>query len=350
MDKKIYLILVTLLAATLIISGCNKEIKAENNSNEAVAVKLHNIKKVNYSFPIKSSGRVTSSSEAKLSFKTGGIVEHIYVTEGQYVKKGQIIAKLNLSEITARVNQAKKSLEKTERDFNRIVNLYKEKVATLEQKQNLQTALDIAKDNYEIAKFNLKHSSITAPSNGKILKKFVEPNELVNAGTPIIYFGQSTNNWKIKVALSDVDLVKVNLNDSVDIKVDAYPNKTFKGKVSEIGQSANPLNGTFEIEIKIEDEKNLLVSGFIARVKIIPSESCRVAIVPIQSLVEANEKEACIFVPDNNKHKVIKKSVKISHLLQNEVVLFNTLDEFDEVVSVGAEYLKNGSQISVVKE
>ena len=109
-------------------------------------------------------GKLASKEELKLSFKTGGIISEIFVDEGQTVKKGQVLAKLNLSEIQAQVNQAILGLDKAERDYRRANNLYKDSVVTLEQLQNTTTALDIAKSNVKIAEFNLQFSTIKAQS------------------------------------------------------------------------------------------------------------------------------------------------------------------------------------------
>lgn len=348
--KNRILVISTALFFVLVLSSCNKDSLAENKKNGSISVETNKIKRIKISNPITSSGRIYSSEEAKLSFKTGGILSKLNFKEGQFVNKGKLLAQLDLIEINAKVAQAKDALDKSKRDFERINKLYTDKVATLEQKQNLQTALNISEKNYEIAKFNLKHSSIIAPTDGKILKKFVEINEMVNTGYPIILFGKSGNNWKLKVGLSDVNLVKIKLGDRTEVNFDAFPGKIFTGRISEIGQAANPLNGTFEIEISIDDKENLLVSGFMARVKIFPSTSKKVTVVPIESLIEADELEASIFIPSTDKNSVIKKRVKISHLLDSEVVLFNDLNEFNEVVTAGAEYLKNGSKIRIVKK
>ena len=169
-------------AVLMIIASCGDKSKKESDTREnLIKVKAAEVVEKNIVFPIHSSGRLSAKTEQKLSFKTGGIINKIFVDEGQSVRKGQLLAELNLSEIRARVNLAEQALGKAERDFNRTGNLFKDSVVTLEQLQNAETALEVAKSNLEIARFNLKYSTIVAPSQGKILRRLMEENEVAGS-------------------------------------------------------------------------------------------------------------------------------------------------------------------------
>ncbi|MBK8884570.1 MAG: biotin/lipoyl-binding protein [Bacteroidales bacterium] len=107
---------------------------------------------------VQSSGQFTTDDETMLSFKTGGIVDRIYVKEGDKIRKGQLLATLDLTEISSQVNQSQIAYEKAARDYNRIENLQKDSVASLEQLQNSKTGLELAKQQLAAAKFNLQYS------------------------------------------------------------------------------------------------------------------------------------------------------------------------------------------------
>ena len=121
-----------------------------------------------YKIPVVTTGLLGTAREMKLSFKTGGIIKEIKVREGQSCTKGEVLASLDLSEISAQVNQARIASEKAYRDLNRARNLYRDSVVTLEQYQNARSAYELAKNQKDIADFNLRHSMIKAPSDGKI--------------------------------------------------------------------------------------------------------------------------------------------------------------------------------------
>ena len=129
-------------------------------TTDVVKIATSQVKEFEYNHQVITSGKVTSSEESKLSFKTGGVINAILVKEGDMVKKDQVLATLDMAEINANVKQARLGYEKAKRDYERVKNLYQDSVATLEQFQDVTTGLEFAKSNMEIAEFNLKYSSV----------------------------------------------------------------------------------------------------------------------------------------------------------------------------------------------
>ena len=166
----LYSIGILLLASSLV--GCNRSVEADagNTGTLLPNVLVADIDKTDRPLPVRTSGRLSTKAEVRLSFKIGGIVEGIYAEEGQRVRRGATLARLNLAEIDAQVLQATSALDKAKRDLGRVEGLYKDSVATLEQYQDAQTGLDIAEANVRIANFNRKHAEIVAPAGGRILK------------------------------------------------------------------------------------------------------------------------------------------------------------------------------------
>ena len=256
----------------ILLSAACKNRETKTSAAEITRVKVTGITSGTISIPVHSTGILVSSEEFKLSFKTGGIVEKIYVNEGERVKKGKLLASLNLSEISANASQARDGYEKALRDFKRAENLYRDTVATLEQKQNAATALNVAKSTLEIVRFNMEHSSISAPDDGLILKKLVRENEMVSSGYPVFLFGSSGKYWKVKTTLSDKDIIKFNPGDSASVNVDAYPGEKFSAVIDQVGEISNPYTGTYEVEMALQPTGRRLASGFIAGVDLFPSE------------------------------------------------------------------------------
>jgi len=297
-----------------IISCSQETIKEEEKE---IPVIIEKVEKSEIAIPIVTSGKVKAESEIMLSFKTGGIVDEIYVNSGESVQKGKILAKLNLSEIKTEVNKAKYGLEKAERDFNRVKSLYKDSVITLEQYQNAETNFKLAKATLESAEFNFNYSVIKAPVNGTIYKKMVEENEMVAPGNPIIIMG-SKNNWIIKAGVTDKVLSKIKIRDTVNISLDALPDKEYLGQISEIGASANPYTGMYEVEIKFNNADNNIFSGMIANIKIIPSEKVSRYLIPIHSLVNVQNNSAEIYTLMEDRKSVKKIEVTVGEIINNK--------------------------------
>ena len=208
-----------ILALLILYSIIACKESTQKTSPEIARVRVVKVDKMKMSFPVHSSGLVVSDKEVKLSFKTGGIIEAIYADNGTSVKKGTLLATLNLSEIEAQVTQVTNGYNKAVRDYNRAKNLYTDSVVTLEQLQNAESAVNISKANMEIAAFNKNHSKIFAPDNGIILKRLVESNEIIAPGYPVFLFGTTGKHWKIKTGLADRDFVRTMPGDSASVSL-----------------------------------------------------------------------------------------------------------------------------------
>jgi len=321
--------------------------KKEKKKQRIISVKTSKIVTESYSSPIHTAGILSMKKTIKLSFKTGGIIEAINFDEGVIVKKGQILAKLDMSEIDANFYKAKVAFEKAERDFKRTEKLYNEKAATLEQYQNAKTGYNIAKSNLEVAKFNKKHSIIKAPSNGKILKKFFEQGEMISPGIPVYLFASTEKNCVMRVSLTDKDIVKIKLGDKAEISFDAYPDKKFVSSVSEIAETADTVTGTFEVELRLDTDCHDLKSGFIGKVLIYPSEKEKLQFIPIEALSSANGLTGTVYTIDKKSNTAKKVSIKIKEILDDKLAVYSGLENYSVVVTEGVSYLSNNSKIVI---
>lgn len=348
--KLLTLIIPLVLGATLWM--CSNQEKKETAKpivdESAITVKLAPVITTEHTLPIVSSGLISTEIESRLSFKAGGIISRIYVTEGQSVSSGQVLATLDLTEIDAQVAQSKNGLDKTKRDLGRAQRLYADSAATLEQVQNAETAFNVADESFRIASFNRRYSTIQAISSGKVIKKFVNEGELVSPGTPVLMVNSSGKNaWIVKVGLPDVDWVRVKKGDKVRVITDAYPGIVFEATINVINEGADPVNGLYQAEVKINPQGKRLASGLFARVEIIPAESQSFKSIPIESLIEGDGKKAYVFVVNQDQKSVSKIPVTIAYLERDEAVISNGLEKVTEVINEGSAFLTEFSAVTV---
>jgi multidrug efflux system membrane fusion protein len=343
MKTKYYLFLIVLL----ILAACTTTQK-KVPIPELKRVKVALVQSREISFPIRTSGYVASSKEIKLAFKTGGILGSINADEGREVRQGDVLAVLNLSEIQAQVKLARNGYEKTLRDFNRAKNLYQDSVATLEQYQNAETALNMARSSLDVAEFNLQHSRITAPEQGTILRRFAEPGEVIGAGYPVFLFGTKGKHWKVKAGLSDRDFIRISPGDSAIVTMDTYPGEKFHAKVSQVTEAANPMTGTYGVELDLEDTPLRLASGFVARVELFPFTRESFYMIPVEALVEAEGETAYVFTLTEGK-KARKIRVIVPRMEGAQVAVSKGLEGIREVVTEGAAYLAEGDSVIVIQ-
>ena len=339
---------IRIITAALLFSAC-ENVEKSNTSIQSVQVETAIVNEQSITLPVHSVGKVYAKEEMKLGFKTGGIIREILVDEGETVKKGQTLAILDLSEIEARLNQSKLGFKKAQREYERAYKLYQDSVVTLEQLENAQTQLDYVRSEMEIAQFNFKYSRIVAPADGKILNRLAEENELIASGRPAFLFGSLEDSWVVRANIAETNIFKIEQNDQAKISLDAYPNLTIYGVVSEIGKSADPYTGTYEIELAIRNEDIELASGLFARFDIHPKATNKFDVIPLNALVEANEHEGFVYRVKKDQ-SVERKKVQIQTIRQNQLLVHSDLEQGDAVVTTGSAYINSKSVIEITNE
>lgn len=297
---------------------------------------------------VRAAGRLSSKVESKLSFKTGGVIEKIFVGDGESVAKDQILGRLALSEIESRFRQAELALNKSRRDFQRAKNLYRDSVVTLEQLQNATTAMDLAESNLEIARFNMKYSSIRAPSKGKILKKLAETNEIVAPGQPVFLFASTESEWVLRANITDRDIVQLNLDDSAMVQFDAFPRIDFPAYVSELGEMADPYTGTFEVELKLSKYPDKLINGLIGTTHIYPENSTIIPLIPHEALLSADGMEGWVYVLVNGTP--VKRKVSIQAILDEGLSIRSGIAKGDTLIVEGGPYIRDNCELILTDE
>jgi RND family efflux transporter MFP subunit len=226
--------------------------------------------------------------------------------------------------------------------------LFEDSVITLEQWQNTKTALEITRSNKNIADFNLRYSQIKAPGKGRILKRFVDPGELINPGIPILLFGSVEDNWILRIGVPDNSVLNLAIGDSALVCFDAYPQHTFKALVSEIAAASDLRSGTFEVEVVLLPKDLRLLSGFIGKVRIFPTKKEILDIIPTHALSEGNENTGHVFVLSSGKEYALKRPVQIAGIYENRVLISRGLEGINEIIGDGASYLIDSTRVRLV--
>lgn len=352
-----------LLAVALWACGSKAEKPAiESKSAESTAavipVKLTAVTSVVRAEPVVASGLVSSAEEARLSFKVGGIINKMLVDEGQPVRKGQLLATLDLTEIDAQVSQAQLASEKAERDLGRVKSLYADTAATLEQLQNATTGQSVSKQALTIAQFNRNYAQIRASVDGTVTRKVTNAGEYVAAGASVyLISGNRRADWVVRMGVSDKDWARLQPGNRASVRLDAYPDQTFSGTVGKLAQAADPINKLYEVEVKINPGTAKFAPGLFANVTLVPGRSRPYAVVPVEAIVEGNGKDGFVYVVADDRRgrsgvpagplKVRKIPVQIGYLEGDKVLLTNGLSSVKQVVTAGSAFLTEESSVVV---
>ena len=333
-----------LLSAALLGCGAEAE-RSAPDATDATPVRTAAATALIEPLPIRTSGRLASKAEIRLAFKVGGIIQQIRVDEGARVQQGETLARLDLSEINAQVQEAKSALDKAERDLKRTRQLYRDSVATLEEMQNARTAVETAEARLQTARFNRRHAVIKAPESGRILRRHADEGEQVASGAPVFTLGSAQRGWVVRAGLPAADIVDVALGDSAHVVFDAHPDATIDARVTEIADAATPRTGTYQVELSIPEADVPLKSGFIGRVTLHPSGTTSFVTVPASALVSGDGQQGTVFAVDSASQTVQRRSVDVARVLDDRIVLNGGLSAGTVVVTAGGNGLSDGDKI-----
>lgn len=335
-----------LLATAMLLAACQPKQEATVAPPTPVRVAL--VTEGPSRPPIETTGVVAARDEQRLSFKVGGLVQQIAVREGDRVRAGQLLARLDPTEIGAQVDQARQLAEKAERDLARGQALQADQVIPLEQLQNLATQAEVARAQLAAARFNQQSAVITATGDGVVLRRLVEEREFAAPGQVVLVLGRQDSGFVVRFAVSDRNVVQLRRGDVVTLRLDAWPDERFEARVSQIASAADPASGLFQLEARLADTPRALVTGLVGRVQLAPAaDAQRLAYVPIGAVLEGDGENAAVFVAEGEVAR--RRAVKVAFITADRVAIREGVAIGEPVIATGAPYLDDGDPIAIAQ-
>ncbi|GAA4153408.1 efflux RND transporter periplasmic adaptor subunit [Chryseobacterium ginsenosidimutans] len=342
----------TLIILSVILFSCSEKHSEKNllGAPDIISVKVTSLDSQEISNSITATGLVSTEDQANYSFKIGGVISRIFVNEGQFFRKGQLLATLNTTEIAAGLAQADLNVAKAQRDYNRANNLYKDSVFSLEQLQNTRTSLEVAQRAKQATAFNERYAKIYAVSDGFVSKKIANEGEIVSGGMPVFLTNstQKNNSYLLKVGVTDREWAAIKMGNSAKVALDGFPDQTFDATVFRKLQAADREIGSFQIELKLKLDQVIPAVGMFGKAEIKTDQTEKSFVIPYNSLVEADGKQGFIFSP-TGKNRVKKIPVNILKFDNNKVYLKEKPVGIDNIVISNSAYLNEQSIIKIIK-
>lgn len=239
-------------------------------------------------------GRVTHARDLKLGFKTGGVVAELLVEEGERVTRGQVLARLDPSELEAGLAQAQAGLAKASRDLARVRGLESQAVLPGSTREDAETARAVAAAQVRGLRWNLETTTLTADTDGVVLKRLAEPGEVVGPGQPVLVIGDESAGVRVEIGLSARDLARAALGGSVTVQLDGAAN-ALPSKVVEIAPTLTP--GTDRVSVFASLPTELRPPrGLVATVRLPPRQLPVLPAIPLSTVVEGQGATASVWV------------------------------------------------------
>ncbi len=292
----IAMILVVVIAvAAWLLSGGKKEEKINFKQEKVATHTLQN--------SITATGTIEAVTSVTVGTQVSGIVNKLYVDYNSVVKKGQVIAELDKTNLISELNTAKANLASTESNLcyqsanmKRYQTLYKKGLVSADEYENALLAYRQAKEqvassreNVQKAQTNLGYATITSPIDGTVISKSVEEGQTVAASfnTPELFtIAKDLKNMQVIANVDEADIGGVAVGNRVNFTVDAYPDDTFEGVVKQVRLEATTTNNvvTYEVVISAPNADLKLKPGLTANVTIFTKEQANILSVANKAL------------------------------------------------------------------
>lgn len=257
----------------------------------------------NIQIGVTATGTIEPVTSVTVGTQVSGIVSRIYVDYNSVVKKGQVIAELDKTNLTSELNTAKANLASAQSSLNyesdnykRYKTLYSKGLVSADEYESAKLSYEKAlqtvvsqKEQLTKAQTNLGYATITSPIDGVVLSKAVEEGQTVAASfnTPELFsIAKDLKDMRVIADIDEADIGEVKEGENVKFTVDAFPNDTFEGVVTQVRQEATTTNNvvTYEVVISAPNADLKLKPGLTANVTIFTAEKNNVLSVPSKAL------------------------------------------------------------------
>lgn len=310
----------------------------------AIPVRLAMVESTTERPPIAVAARLARQSEAALAFKVPGRVAEVAVRAGDTVRAGQLLAVLDLEEVSADLARAEAAVTLAERDLQRVREL---RAATVVPPQDLDRAENVyaqALAARRVASFNRQYAEILAPADGQILDRTVEPGEWVSAGRSVLVFAGQDEPWLARVGLAERVARQLTLGALAEVR--GSDGAMVTGVLRHLGAALDPLTRTLPAEVELSGLPPWPWSGQVARVLLWPSPGPDRSRLPASALVEGVGDAAWVVtVADGVAHR---QPVQVDAFDGPVAYLTTLLPPGTQVVVAGAEMVRDGQSVVVV--
>jgi RND family efflux transporter MFP subunit len=334
--------LLIVIFSTALITGSCKEDKKES-TDKIIPVKIIEIAATQTSDRRNYIGTVEESASISLSFSLPGTVEEAFVSEGQHVRKGQLLATLNTATAENSYQGALAKLRQAQDAYDRLVKVHENGSLPEIKFVEVETGLQQAKSMVAVAKKNLADCRLYAPRNGLIATRQIESGMNVMPGIPAFKL-VTVETVFVKIPVPETEIGLIAIGQEAKVTVAALDDSVFTGKIAVKGISANAITHTYEAKIGIDNPQYRLMPGMICRVTALSGTDGNTEIViPNRCIQISADGKKYVWIADGNIAK--RRSVKTGSLTDDGTVIVEGLSAGDRLITEGFLKIGEGTKI-----
>lgn len=327
------------LLPALLLAACDRHDPSPPPSAAlpAVTVKIETAKWNPHMAVEEVVGTVRSKQRAVVEAKVSGRVLEYTATPGAMVKAGDLLARLDVQEIQAKVDQARAMLDQAKRDFDRQKQLIASNATTRQEFDAAETRVKIGTGAVNEAETMMSYAQVTAPFNGVVTRKLADVGDLAMPGKPLLEIEDPTS-LRFEADLPEAILDRVRLGAKMPVRLA----KVVEGTVSEISPVADPVSRTFNVKLDLPPMEGLRTGQF-GRVSV-PVAEVRLLLVPQSAVLKRGQMEIVFVAKDG---KAALRLVKTGKVLDDRLEVLSGIDEDEQVIVSGIARLADGQPVTV---
>lgn len=336
----------TILTMTVLVALSSCSEKKQTDQEQTVRVKVQQIQTEAVNGEQGFSGTIEESSGTSLSFPVSGTIKKIYVSEGQTVGAGQLIAELDPTTLQNAYTIAKTSLEQIQDTYNRMKELHDSGSLPDMQWIQIENQLKSATASEAMAKKSLSDTKLIAPFSGYIAAKNAEIGQNAIPGSSVVKL-VNISSVKVKISVPENDVQRIAKGSSMKIIVPALGNREFSGRVTERGVSADPRARTYEVKATIQNSDAQLLPGMICQAFTNYMQGSMGVFIPANLIQLDGDNKTFVWVV--NGGKAVKREITISGETAQGAQVSGGLSAGDQIIISGQQKVSNGMSVEIVK-
>lgn len=294
---------------------------------------------------ITVSGTVAPIRTIGVNSRMAGALTAVNVEEGDVVRTGQVIARMDDREVRAEVARAEAELQLARSAFERAEELRKEQVVTAAEFERDRAAYEAARAELEQLRTRLDYASIEAPITGVVTEKRVEEGDVV-APQSRLFAIADISTLVVQVPVSELDVAGLREGQAVTLALDAVPGRTFGGRIRRIFPTADTASRLVPVEIALGPEAERIARpGFLARVQLALEARDSVLVIPAAAVLD-DATGSSVFVVEEGR--AVRRPVRAGLTMNGRVEITSGLARGETVVVAGATRIRDGAPVRAV--
>jgi RND family efflux transporter MFP subunit len=322
--------------------------RLNSQKKQEALVSTITVKNALFNHYIEIQGSVATKENILVQPEIPGTLVALNVKAGQRVTKGQILGRVDDGGSSEQVASLETQFQLAKTTFDRQKNLWDQKIGSEIQYLQARTQMISLQKSVAQAKAQLSKTVIHAPFSGTIDEVFVERGEVVAASQEGLMRIVNLSNMFVATTVPETYIGKLKVGTEVEVFLTSL-NKTYKGKVRQVGNFINPNNRSFGIEVSVPNPDNLLRPNQVAQLKIVDYINKNAIVVPTNVVQEDGEKNKFVYVVENSNGKTgtaKKVLVTIGQSSDNVTEILSGLSADDIIVTEGVNMISNGMKLN----